>query len=69
MHISVYPEIHPHHDARGTFFPSYCYGTRVVIEHSPSEGFDNEKLGKLEKDLAVYVTDRLRDAIKGEDGE
>lgn len=66
MHISVYPEIHPYHDKDG-FYPSYCYGTRVVIEHSPSEGFDNEKLGKLEKDLSVYVTDRLRDAIKKEE--
>ena len=63
MHISVYPEIAPYRDEDGRYH-NYCYETRVVIEHSPSEGFDNEKLGKLEKDLAVSVTDRLRDAVK-----
>ena len=68
MHISVIPEIHPFHDARG-FVGNYCYGTRVVIEHSPSEGFDNEKLGALEKSLSEYVTEKLRDAIKRDGGE
>lgn len=34
------------------------------ITHSPSEGFDNEKLGQLETDLADFLTKRINDAIK-----
>lgn len=52
----------------------YCatdiYGTPAAVEakatilHSPSEGFDNEKLGELEKDLGELITKRLNLAIK-----
>lgn len=52
----------------------YCatsvYGTpeavdaKATILHSPSEGFDNEKLGELEKDLGELITKRLNLAIK-----
>ena len=34
------------------------------ITHSPSEGFDNEKLGELETDLADFLKKRINDAIK-----
>ena len=37
---------------------------RVKVEHSPREGFDNEKLGKLETDLSDLLTERINDAIK-----
>lgn len=36
----------------------------ATIIHSPHEGFDNEKLFKLETDLSAFVTDRLNGAIK-----
>ena len=36
----------------------------ATITHSPKEGFDNEKIGKLEEDLSTIVTERLNDAIK-----
>ena len=37
---------------------------QATIFHSPSEGFDNEKLGELEKDLGELITKRLNLAIK-----
>lgn len=40
----------------------------VMITHSPREGFDNEKLGALEKELSALVGKRLTDAIKNRGG-
>ena len=40
-----------------------CVDARVRIEHSPREGFDNAKLGMLERDLAALLTHRLNDAL------
>lgn len=36
----------------------------VMIMHTPREGFNNEKLGKLERDLKVMLRARLNDALK-----
>lgn len=36
----------------------------VVITHSPREGYDNDKLGELERDLGPYISKRLNAAIK-----
>ena len=41
---------------------------RATIFHSPSEGFDNEKLAELEKDLGELITNRLNLAIKRKGG-
>ena len=41
--------------------------TKVRIEFSPSEGYDCDKLGKLEKDLEKFVNERLDDALKKEE--
>lgn len=35
----------------------------VRIEHSPSEGYDNEKLRTLEATLTKVLRDGLRDAL------
>ena len=37
---------------------------KAIIEHSPREGFDNDKLGALERDLGTFVGERLNDALK-----
>ena len=42
---------------------------KAVILHSPSEGFDSEKLGELEKDLGKLITERLNLAIKKKESE
>ena len=36
----------------------------VMITHTPREGFDNEKLGELERDMKNMLKFRLNDAIK-----
>lgn len=41
-----------------------CVQVKTQITHSPSEGFDNEKLGQLETDLADFLAKRINDAIK-----
>lgn len=57
------------------YFVPGVYGTPVAVEakavilHSPSEGFDSEKLGELEKDLGMLITKRLNLAIKKKESE
>ena len=36
---------------------------RVTVKHSPREGFNNEKLGQIEKDLSGILRERLNAAI------
>ena len=36
----------------------------VMIMHTPREGFDSEKLGRLVRDLKVMLRARLNDALK-----
>ena len=46
------------------------YGATVGVQvfaqitHSPREGFDNEKLGQLETDLADFLTKRINNALR-----
>ena len=64
MNISVYPReallIGP--DGRTRY-----HRTKVLVEFSPSDGYDCEKLAKLEKDLAGFIDERLDDALKKEE--
>ena len=39
-------------------------GVKAYVTVSPSEGYDCEKLASLERDLARFVEDRLRGALK-----
>ena len=59
MNISVYVYQTSDHHGR-----TCAVDVRAVVEHSPREGFDNEKLGQLETDLADFLTKRINDAIK-----
>ena len=52
------------YESRDTYGRIACVQVETRITHSPSEGFDNEKLGQLETDLADFLTKRINDAIK-----
>lgn len=41
--------------------------TDVVIETTPREGYDNRKLGKLEKELRDHINKGLREAKASEE--
>lgn len=58
MRIDV--DLHEAHRLDGTIL---CVHPMVTIEHSPREGFDNEKLLALETKLTEIVTDGLNDAM------
>lgn len=66
MMIFVTPTVYETVNAKGEVL---CYNveTKVRIEFSPSEGYDCEKLAKLEKDLAGFIDERLDDALKKEE--
>lgn len=59
MYIEIRPDIVIDSHGRTVDVPE-----DVVIMHTPREGFDNEKLGKLERDLKVMLRARLNDALK-----
>jgi len=47
-----------------------CLQVSVAIEHSPREGFDNDAVAALERDLGEYITSRLNAALeKGRAGK
>ena len=52
------------YESRDPYGRLACVQVKTQITHSPSEGFDNEKLGQLETDLADFLTKRINDAIK-----
>lgn len=52
------------YESRNPYGRIACVQVETRITHSPSEGFDNEKLGQLETDLADFLTKRINDAIK-----
>jgi len=59
MSIDIY--LHESRTSSGQM-AAVCAEARIL--HSPREGFDNEKLGALERDLSVFLTDRINAAIK-----
>ena len=59
MNIDVYQT-----EARDPYGRIVAVKCDAKITHSPSEGFDNEKLAELETDLAEFLTKRINGAIK-----
>jgi len=66
MIIRVDPQTHEAIGAHGEVIYRLVEA-KVRIEFSPSEGYDCDKLAKLEKDLGEFVTERLQDALKKEE--
>jgi hypothetical protein len=58
--MKVYVDLHEAHNLAGEIL---CVHPRVVIEHSPREGFDHEKLRTLETKLTEVLNNGLNDAI------
>ena len=58
--MNIYIDLNYANDAHGIF----AINAQAVVTFSPREGFDAEKIGKLERDLGQFVTTRLNDALK-----
>ena len=58
MTLSV--DIYQMKDVRGI---TLSVAAKALVEFSPSEGFDADKLAALERDLSQFVEDRLNGAL------
>lgn len=64
--MNLYVDIYQMKDARGI---TSSVSAKALVEFSPSEGFDADKLAALERDLSQFVEDRLNGALTfGKDG-
>ena len=62
--MNVYVTVYETHVRDGRVVAA---GADVRIEHSPSEGYDSEKLKRLESNLAVMIRNGLRDALENDE--
>lgn len=60
--MTIYVNMNQYHDQKTG--KALYIEPQAVIEHSPRECLDNEKLAALERELTELLTRRLRDAIK-----